>query len=220
MLGGVPVDPTPSPPTPTRTRSLSPERLAKYRTEKDAIMRAAYDLIMRNGSRPTSVHDILRETGYSTRTFYRHFRSKDELLVAMYRVDNDRVTETLAAAVAAAATPLDALDAWVDQNLAVVYDARRLRHAAVLSSPEAAMAEGYDEVHTAGMAANRASLIEVLREGRRAGVFPRAEPEADAFAIQAVIAAHVRAKLLGTHEFTRAEARDHTVDRFRRALGG
>ncbi len=194
--------------------------MAKYRTEKDAIMRAAYDLILRNGSHPTSVHDILRETGYSTRTFYRHFRSKDELLVAMYRVDNERVTEMLAAAVAAAATPLDALEAWVDQNLAVVYDARRLRHVAVLSSPEATMAEGYDEVHTAGMVANRASLIGVLREGRRSGVFPRTDPEADAFAVQAVVGAHVRAKLLGTHEFTRAEARDHTVDLFRRAFGG
>ena len=193
--------------------------MAKYRTEKDAIMRAAYDLILRNEANATSVHDILRETGYSTRTFYRHFRSKDELLVAMYRVDSDRVTETLTAAVADAATPLDALEAWVDQNLAVAYDARRLRHAAVLSSPEATMASGYDEAHAAGMAAHRAPLVEVLRQGKQYGVFPRAEPEADAFAIQAVVGAHVRAKLLGTNEFTRAEARDHTVEVFRRALG-
>jgi AcrR family transcriptional regulator len=193
--------------------------MAKYRTEKDAIMRAGYDLILRNAGNSTSVHDILRETGYSTRTFYRHFHSKDELLVAMYRVDSDRVAERLAAAVADAATPLDALEAWVDQNLAVVFDARRLRHAAVLSSPEATMAEGYQEAYAAGLTAHRAPLVEVLRQGKQYGVFPRTEPEADAFAIQAVVAAHVRAKLLGTNEFTRAEARDHTVGLFRRALG-
>jgi hypothetical protein len=29
----------------------------------------------------------------------------------------------------------------------------------------------------------------------------------------------VRAKLLGTNEFTRPEAREHTVELFRRALG-
>ena len=162
--------------TPSRTRTLSPARMAKYRTEKDAIMRAAYDLILRNGSHPTSVHDILRETGYSTRTFYRHFRSKDELLVAMYRVDSDRVAATLTAAVAAAATPLDALEAWVDQNLAVVYDARRLRHVAVLSSPEATTAEGYDEAHAVGMAVHRAPLVEALRQGKEAGVFPAPRP--------------------------------------------
>jgi AcrR family transcriptional regulator len=193
--------------------------MAKYRTEKNAIMRAAYDLILRNGADTTSVHDILRQTGYSTRTFYRHFRSKDELVVAMYRVDSDRVAETLVAAVTAADTPLAALEAWVDQNLAVAYDARRLRHAAVLSSPEATTAEGYDEAHAAGMAAHRAPLIDVLRQGKQYGVFPRAEPEPDAFAVQAVVGAHVRAKLDGTNELTRAEARDQTVELFRRALG-
>ena len=56
-------------------------------------------------------------------------------------------------------------------------------------------------------------------QGKQYGVFPRAEPEADAFAIQAVVGAHVRAKLLGTNEFTRPEAREHTVELFRRALG-
>ena len=54
-------------------------------------MRAAYRLIQQNGSRETSVHDVLRETGFSTRAFYRHFRSKDELVIEMYRVDSDRV---------------------------------------------------------------------------------------------------------------------------------
>jgi len=212
----VPADP---PATPTRIRTLSAARMAKYRTEKDAIMRAAYDLILRNEAGSTSVHDILRETGYSTRTFYRHFRSKDELLVAMYRVDCDRVTDTLVAAVASAPTPLAALEAWIDQNLAVVFDARRLRHAAVLSSPEAMTAEGYDEAQAAGQLAHRAPLVEVLRQGKQYGVFPRTDPEADAFAVQAVVGAHVRDKLRGTNELTRAEAREHTVALFRRALG-
>src|SRR2546427_5807373 len=115
------MSPEPTTPTGVRARKVSPARMAKYRAEKEAIMRAAYDLIQRNGSKETSVHDVLRETGYSTRAFYRHFRSKDELVLEMYRTDCDRVTETLAAAVASAATPLDALEAWIDQNLAVVY---------------------------------------------------------------------------------------------------
>ena len=117
-------------------------------------MRAAYELIQRNGSKETSVHDVLHATGFSTRAFYRHFHSKDELVVEMYRIDSDRVAENLTAAVASAPTPFDALEAWIDQNLAVVYDARRLRHAVVLSSPEVASVEGYTEVHIAGMAAD------------------------------------------------------------------
>lgn len=208
-----------APPTGVPARQVSPARRAKYRAEREQIMRAAYRLIQQNGSRETSVHDVLRETGFSTRAFYRHFRSKDELVIEMYRVDSDRVTDALVAAVASAPTPLDALTVWIDQSLAVVYDARRLRHAAVLASPEVASAHGFTEVQVAGLEAQRGPLVEVLGEGRRRGVFPLAQPDADAFAIQAVVLAHMRSRLLGRDGLTRAEARDHTVELFRRALG-
>jgi AcrR family transcriptional regulator len=208
-----------APPTGVRARQLSPARRAKYRAEREQIMRAAHRLIQQNGSRETSVHDVLHETGFSTRAFYRHFRSKDELVIEMYRVDSDRVTDALVAAVASAPTPLDALTAWIDQSLAVVYDARRLRHAAVLASPEVASAQGFTEVQVAGLEAQRAPLVALLHDGRRQGVFPCTEPDADAFAIQAVVLAHMRSRLVGSDTLTRAEARDHTVELFRRALG-
>ena len=213
------VDTESSAPATTRTRTVSPARIAKYQAERQQIMRAAYELIQRDGSKETSVHDVLRETGLSTRAFYRHFRSKDELVLEMYRVDSERVAANLTAAVASAATPLDALEVWIDQNLAVVYDARRLRHAVVLASPEVASAEGYTEVHLAGMAAQREPLVGVLGEGKRSGVFPFTEPDADAFAIQAVVGAHMRARVQHAGGLTRAEARAHTVALFRRALG-
>ena len=41
----------------------------------------------------------------------------------MYRADCDRVNTTVAAAVAAASDPLAVLEVWIDQHLAVVYDA-------------------------------------------------------------------------------------------------
>src|SRR5215472_8868178 len=90
----------------TPTRRLSPARQEKYRAEKQQIVRAAYELIQRDGSKDTSVHDILDAAGLSTRAFYRHFRSRDELVLEMYRVDCDRVNATLATAVASAPDPL------------------------------------------------------------------------------------------------------------------
>ncbi len=96
---------------------------------------------------------------------------------------------------AAAPDPLAALEAWIDQNLAVVYDARRLRHAVVLSSAEVSSAEGFTEVKNAGLAEQRAPLVALLRDGRDRGVFPHADPETDALAIQAVVGAHMRARL-------------------------
>ena len=139
-------------------------------------MRTAYELIQRDGSKETSVHDVLDAAGLSTRAFYRHFRSRDELVLEMYRVDCERVNATLATAVASASDPVAALAAWIDQNLAVVYDARRLRHAVVLSSAEVSSAEGFTSVKNAGLAEQRASLVALLRDGRDRGVFPHAEP--------------------------------------------
>src|SRR5437868_1042945 len=201
------------------TRTVSPAREAQYLAEKQHIMRTAYELIQRDGSKETSVHDVLRETGLSTRAFYRHFRSKDELVLEMYRVDCDRMTALLDAAVAAAPTPLAALEAWIDQSLAVVYDARRLRHAVVLSSAEVSSAVGFTEVKNAGLTAQRAPLVRVLRAGQQSGIFPHADPETDALAIQAVVGAHTRARLDRDRALTRADARTRTLALFRRALG-
>ena len=201
------------------TRAVTPTRTERDEAERDLIMRTAYELIQRDGSKETSVHDVLRAAGLSTRAFYRHFRSKDELVLEMYRVDCDRVTALLAAAVAAAPTPLAALEAWIDQSLAVVYDARRLRHAVVLSSAEVSAADGFTEVKNAGLAAQREPLIALLEDGRRRGDFPHARPETDALAIQAVVGAHMRARVDRDHPLTRADARARTLELFRRALG-
>jgi AcrR family transcriptional regulator len=205
---------------PATARRVSSAREEQYRAEKERIVRAAYELIQRDGSRETSVHDVLDATGLSTRAFYRHFRSKDELVLEMYRVDCERVNASVAAAVAAAPDPVAALAAWIDQNLAVVYDARRLRHAVVLSSAEVSSAAGFTAVKNAGLAAQREPLVALLRDGRERGVFPHADPDSDALAIQAVVGAHTRARLdRDPAALTRAEAREHTLRVFRRALG-
>ena len=55
------------------------------RSEEQAILRAAFRVIGSSPDGSTSVADILGEAGLSTRAFYRHFRSKDELIVAWLR---------------------------------------------------------------------------------------------------------------------------------------
>jgi AcrR family transcriptional regulator len=53
------------------------------RSEEQAILRAAFRVIGSSPSGSTSVVDILREAGLSTRAFYRHFRSIDDLILAL-----------------------------------------------------------------------------------------------------------------------------------------
>ena len=49
------------------------------------LLDAAFVVMERNGYADAAVADILREADLSTRSFYRHFESKDQLLCALFR---------------------------------------------------------------------------------------------------------------------------------------
>jgi AcrR family transcriptional regulator len=49
--------------------------------EEELLIAATWTVAARIGSFEPSVRDILQEAGISTKAFYRHFRSKDELLL-------------------------------------------------------------------------------------------------------------------------------------------
>jgi AcrR family transcriptional regulator len=62
--------------------SASPERPD---AAHDRIVAAAADLFFRKGIRATGVDTLIEEANVAKSTFYRHFRSKDELIVAWLR---------------------------------------------------------------------------------------------------------------------------------------
>src|SRR5438445_5358235 len=89
--------------------------------EERALVEAANRVMRRNGFNGATVADILAEAGLSTRAFYRHFASKDELLLAMYRNDSHAVAARIAARCDAAPTAAGALAAWLDEVLSLAY---------------------------------------------------------------------------------------------------
>jgi AcrR family transcriptional regulator len=201
-----------------RRRKPSAERTARYLAERGAIVDAAYTLL--GGSTTTaSVHDILREAGLSTRAFYRHFPSKDDLVLFMYRADSALMTARLTDAVARTTTPVEAIDAWVTEYLGVAYNPRRAAKGRVLASHEAAMATGFAEVCAHEGAIHRQILQTALEAGLRDGSLPYSEPEEDAYALHALASNYVGARLFGTHTVSFERARNHTVGLFLRSLG-
>ena len=79
------------------------------------LLDAALVVMERNGYTDAAVADILREADLSTRSFYRHFESKDQLLCALYRREAEAAAARLTAKVEAAVDPRAALDAWIDE---------------------------------------------------------------------------------------------------------
>src|SRR5262245_33939159 len=58
-------------------------RRAAYAGEVQRLLAATFALIERTGELEPRVGDIVREAGLSNQTFYRHFPSKQALLVAV-----------------------------------------------------------------------------------------------------------------------------------------
>ena len=159
----------------TTGTDLSPEAQA----ERARLMDAALKVMRVNGFQAASVQGILDEAGLSTRAFYRQFRSKDDLLLAMFRTASARDVEAVAARVAAAGTPFDGLLAWVDEMLAIAFDRRRLSRM-VMFNQVARQAAGFDDEVAFMRGALTAPLVEVLSAGTSDGSFASAEPAEDA----------------------------------------
>ena len=155
----------------------------------------------------------------STRAFYRHFESKDELFLAMLRQDCDAVARRLrrvADETTGGATAQ--LTAWVDYFLGLAYDPRRRPHVTVLDSDEVRVAKGYREA-SEGLRADRERILaNILRRGRSDGSFPLAEPDRDAAAIHALVDRAFAGPLLGVGP-DRQKLAGYVVDFALRALG-
>jgi AcrR family transcriptional regulator len=156
--------------------------------DRDSIIEAAYDCLSELHSGPIPVAAILSRAGVSTRAFYRHFESKDELFLALLRQESDELADRLdRIANDNSGGPVDQLAAWIGQMVGLVHDARLRMHMRVIDSDEVRAARGYRETRKRAHADRERSLVEILQRGRNDGSFPLADPERDAIAISAVV---------------------------------
>ncbi len=131
---------------------------------------------------------ILHRAGVSTRAFYRHFESKDELFLAMLRQETDALAERLdRIPFEVPGGPAHHLKAWIDGMFGVIQDAQVRMHLTVIDSDEVRAAKGYRETREQAHVDRERSLVAILRCGLDDGSFPLTDPDRDAEAISAVI---------------------------------
>ena len=163
------------PETAPATRAGRPRRFESD-DELRILLDAALVVMERNGYVDAAVADILREADLSTRSFYRHFESKDQLLCALFRREADAAAARLRAKVDAAASPRAALHAWIDEILSFGHHRVKAARVSVLGSPGAMKAEGYvDEMRHASEVLT-APLEALLRDGAADGSLPAGGP--------------------------------------------
>jgi AcrR family transcriptional regulator len=188
------------------------DRRRQAEDEVLVLLEAALTVLRRAGASGLTVADVLAEAGLSTRAFYRHFQSKDALVLAVYEQEADRRHADLQARIDAAPTPRAALETWIDEMLALGFDTRRARRTRVLRAEGGRLQADFPDEFAKILAGAVDPLVAVLRG------FPDADPELDAWSIYAVTWRLVEGKLRGD-AIDRPSARAHVLRFCLPALG-
>jgi AcrR family transcriptional regulator len=203
--------------TTERRRGRQPARPTDE--ERRAILDATIRVLQRRDFDRATLDEVLAEASLSTRAFYRHYSSKDELLVALYRQESMKLGARLARVVKEADTPLAALRAWIDEVLGIGYEPKRVARAGLFRSKGTRDAAGIAEAQQASLAALCAPLAAMLTAGKKQGVFPDADPDADARTIHAITFQLVEDATQGPTARGRLDAVDHVLRFALPALG-
>ncbi len=135
------------------------------------VMQGAARVFSDKGIRDASVEDILQASNISRRTFYRLFGSKEEVMVALYRLATDVFLEACKRAIREEKDPVRQLERCVDTFL-LDYGGDTSRLTYVLGGDaqrhESLLHERRMEIH--------AALATMLAEGARAHLGKKIDP--------------------------------------------
>jgi AcrR family transcriptional regulator len=149
-----------------------PKKLAPDPDVRRAIVAAASKSVREQGVRGLNVATVLKKARLSTRAFYRHFESKDQLVAAVFveiiRGEVRRLREKMTSA----ATPVEAVAAWIDGRLDLAFDEEGFFSPEMVSPSYGAILE---------------PLIEQLQRGLELGVFKDIVPVTAAKSIHGVV---------------------------------
>ena len=168
-------------------RTRRRDKLRPDPTVRREILAAASTTLREQGVRGLSIAAVLERADLSTRAFYRHFDSKDELVAAVFlemaRVEKRRLRRRMATAT----TEIEAVAAWIDGRLDLAFDDNirsDLRRLSLEAQSQMFASPGLVQPAYAEMLK---PLSEALQRGLQRGVFHDIDPVTDAQSIQGVV---------------------------------
>jgi AcrR family transcriptional regulator len=205
--------------TAVSARSPGRPRLYQPDAERDRILAATLEVLRRNSGQEATVADILEEASLSTRAFYRHFETKEEVILALYKRDAESFSAHLWRRIDAASNPDEALAVWVHEILGLAYDRRRAERVSALQSAMVTRVVSGTREQQLGTDLLEEPLRSLLQDGLAEGSFPHARPELDCRTIRAITWEAVAWARNRTLKLSRREAADHVLRFSRAALG-
>lgn len=194
------------------------DRRAAYAEEIRRLLDASFSLIRETGDLAPPVGAIVRRAGLSNQAFYRHFASKDELLLAVLDEGVGMLAGYLAHRMERAGDPAGRVRAWV----AGVLEQALQPDAAAATRPfavsRARLADGFPrEVEESERQLSRL-LADAIAEAAAAGQLESSDPERDAETVYTLAMGWVQRRLASPEPAARGEA-EHLTAFALRGLG-
>lgn len=152
-------------------------------SERDLLMVAAKRVLTRDGRPGFKVDAILKESGLSTRSFYRHFEKKDDLLFAILAEILDEQEGRLRNAMATADSFGDKIEAYLITSIDTAYNPKLTKRTSLFALHWRELIAEYPEATRAGAEKMIAPLLEVMQAGKEAGEIDCDDPLAEARAL-------------------------------------
>jgi len=186
-------------------RSLEAKRAA-IAAEVRRLVEATLVLIQRTGEVEPRVSEIVREAGLSNQAFYKHFRSKHELLVAVLDEGVRILAGYLMHRMSAAESPREAVREWIRGMLAQALDADAAEATRPFVRARARLAESLPEEVGRSEAQLTALLRAAIARAVESGELPDADPERDAESLYHLAMGWVQARLQEPGSADRSDA--------------
>jgi AcrR family transcriptional regulator len=140
------------------------ERREQYAAEVRRLIDAAFAVMRATGDIDPQVRDIVRTAGLSNQAFYRHFSSKDALLLAVLADGQRQLVDYLERRVATAPDPETQVTRWIEGVLAQARNPAAAEATRPFAMNGARLADRYPQ----DLAATRAELVSTLAPSVRA----------------------------------------------------
>ena len=179
------------------------ERRAAYADEVRRLIDAAYAVMRETGELDPRVGDVVRAAGLSNQAFYRHFKSKDELLLAVLTDGQHRLLATLRTRMARVEPGAPQIAAWIEGVMAQARNADAAENTRPFAINGARIADRFPDEWSA----SRERLLGPLRD---AVAIAGGDPDRDADAIYHVTFCEMEDALKRRVQPTRDDV-DHLV---------
>ena len=195
---------------PSRSRNKLPDPNVRC-----AIVDAASQSVHDRGVRGLNIAAVLERAQLSTRAFYRHFDSKDQLVEAVFLEMARDETQRLRTRMVNTASPVEAVAAWIEGRLDLALDDEfRLRQLSPDAQPEGWSPELVSPAYNAILE----PLVEQLQRGLELGPFKDIVPATAAKSIDGVVWAGTEPSR-AAHRWDRSEVRERALRFCLRGLG-